>query len=307
MMRPPTSLKARVMSTQVQIENRPIDSLNGLLVAAVQFVLALIVLWFAYGFHVAESNGTAIALLAGGVLIGGLMLSGYYTLEPNQAGVMSLFGNYVGTVSDTGLRWNNPFYSKAALSLRSVSFETDKLKVNDKDGNPIEISAILVWRVEDPASAIYAVDDYEDFVHTQSDSALRDLAMRYAYDAHDDKEKSLRGDVDDVVRDLVAHLKTRVAAAGVGIVEARLNHLAYAPEIAGAMLQRQQASAIVAARSRIVEGAVGMVKMALEQLKAEGVVDLDEERKAQMVANLLVVLCSDRAAQPVVNAGSIHG
>ena len=234
-----------------------------------------------------------------------VMLPGFFTVQPNQGRVLQLFGKYVGTERSTGLRLTNPFYSKTGVSLRVRNFESSKLKVNDLEGNPIEIAAVVVWQVTDTAQAVFQVDDYENFVEIQSEAAIRSLASSYPYDQHDG-EVALRSHADQVARHLAEELQARLNSAGVEILEARITHLAYAPEIAHAMLQRQQASAIIAARTKIVEGAVGMVQMALDQLTAQGVVDLDEERRAQMVSNLLVVLCSERGSQPVINAGSIH-
>ena len=243
------------------------------------------------------------------VLIAALLLfllKGLFAVQPNVARVMQLFGNYAGTVREQGLRWTNPFYSRKAVSLRVRNFESGKLKVNDLDGNPIEIGAIVVWQVVDTAEAVFMVDDYANFVHIQAESALRQMAGSYSYDSHEEKGISLRGDGTKVNAHLRDEIQERLTRAGVEVVEARISHLAYAQEIAQAMLQRQQASAIVAARTRIVEGAVGMVELALEQLSQRGVVDLDNERKAAMVSNLLVVLCGDRSTQPVVNAGSLY-
>ncbi len=233
-------------------------------------------------------------------------LIGFFVVNPNQARVLQLFGKYVGTVRDPGLRWANPFYTKKAISLRVRNFETERSKVNDTDGNPIEIAAVVVWKVIDTAEAVFEVDDYENYVHVQSEAAVRDLATRYPYDTHDDHELSLRGDTATIAEHLKTEIQSRLDTAGVEAIEARITHLAYAPEIASAMLQRQQAGAIIAARQRIVEGAVGMVEMALAKLSSKGIVELDEERKANMVSNLLVVLCGDRSAQPIVNTGTIH-
>jgi regulator of protease activity HflC (stomatin/prohibitin superfamily) len=216
-----------------------------------------------------------------------------------------LFGAYVGTVRTPGLGWANPLYTKHKVSTRIRNFESAKLKVNDIDGNPIEIAAVVVWRVVDTAEAVFEVDDYNNYVHVQSESALRNLATSYAYDGHDDQE-SLRGSTATIAEHLKQEIQERLAKAGVEAMEARISHLAYAPEIAAAMLQRQQAGAIIAARQRIVEGAVGMVEMALDMLSAKKVVELDNERRAQMVSNLLVVLCGERGTQPVVNAGTIY-
>ena len=233
-------------------------------------------------------------------------LFGLFMVNPNEGRVLQLFGDYRGTVKAPGLRWANPFYSKRHISLRVRNFESGKLKVNDADGNPVEIAAVVVWRVVDTAEAYFEVDDYENYVKVQSEAAVRNLATRYPYDAHNEGEVSLRGHTTEVATDLKREIQARLDKAGVNVVEARISHLAYAPEIASAMLRRQQASAIIAARKKIVEGAVGMVEMALEQLAASTQVRLDEERKAAMVSNLLVVLCGDREAQPVVNTGTIY-
>ncbi|MCK9539028.1 SPFH domain-containing protein [Dokdonella sp.] len=243
------------------------------------------------------------------VLLIGLLAflcKGFFQVQPNQGQVMQLFGSYAGTVHVPGLRWTNPFYSRRAISLRVRNFESGKLKVNDRDGNPIEIAAVVVWQVVDTAEAVFCVDDYENFVQIQSESALRQMAQSYPYDAHDDKTPSLRSHADEVNAHLRDQIQSRLGKAGVKVIEARISHLAYAQEIAQAMLQRQQAGAIVAARERIVEGAVSMVEMALGELSKRGVVDLDSERRAAMVSNLLVVLCGERATQPVVNAGTLH-
>jgi regulator of protease activity HflC (stomatin/prohibitin superfamily) len=232
--------------------------------------------------------------------------TGFFQVQPNQGQVLQLFGRYAGTVREAGLRWTNPFYSKRAVSLRVRNFESGKLKVNDADGNPIEIAAVVVWQVVDTAEAVFCVDDYENFVQIQSESALRQMAQSYAYDAHDPKEPSLRSHGDEVNAHLRQEIKQRLGKAGVDVVEARISHLAYAQEIAQAMLQRQQAGAIIAARTRIVEGAVSMVEMALAELGKRGVVELDNERRAAMVSNLLVVLCGERGTQPVVNTGSLY-
>jgi len=245
-----------------------------------------------------------VALLAGIVLL--ICLGGFFTVAPNEGKVLQFFGSYVGTVRDAGPRWTNPFYSKRGVSLRVRNFESSKLKVNDLDGNPIEIAAVVVWQVVDTAEALFQVNDYEDFVHIQSESALRAMATSYPYDSHDTGALSLRSHGKEISDHLRNEIQERLAKAGVDVIEARITHLAFAPEIAQAMLQRQQASAIIAARTRIVEGAVTMVQMALDQLKARGVVDLDEERKAAMVSNLLVVLCGERGTQPIVNTGTLY-
>lgn len=236
----------------------------------------------------------------------GLLWAGLFTLQPNEAAVLLLFGAYKGTARRSGFHWANPLFRKMKISLRTRNFNTDKLKVNDQRGNPTEIAAVVVWRVENTAQASFDVDDYKDYVHIQSESALRHLASRYPYDTTVEDELSLRGSMDEVSHTLQQELQERLAKAGVVIEEARLSHLAYAPEIAGAMLRRQQAEAIVAARLRIVEGAVGMVELALEKLEEKKTVALDDERKAAMVSNLLVVLCGEQAAQPVVNTGTLY-
>ena len=257
----------------------------------------------------AEGSPEKVTLILTGVfliLLGLVMMPGNFTVQPNEAVVLQLFGRYIGTVKEPGLRWSNPFYSKRKVSLRARNFETNHLKVNDHDGNPIEIAAVVVWRVVDSAEATFQVDDYSHYVNVQSEAALRNLATVYSYDAHEPTDISLRGSTDLVAERLKTEVQSRLSVAGVEVTEARITHLAYAPEIAAAMLQRQQAGAIIAARSKIVEGAVSMVEMALEQLGRRSIVNLDEERKAAMVSNLLVVLCSERNTQPVVNAGTLH-
>jgi regulator of protease activity HflC (stomatin/prohibitin superfamily) len=244
-----------------------------------------------------------IVVLAVGGLLGAL---GFFMVAPNEGRVLQLFGAYVGTVRTPGLRWVNPFYSVKRLSLRVRNFESSKLKVNDLDGNPIEIAAVVVWRVVDTAEALFQVDSYENYMHVQTEAALRNLATSYPYDAHDEKQLSLRGGTKEIAEDLKKEVQDRLNQAGIQVIETRISHLAYAPEIAQAMLRRQQASAIISARQKIVEGAVGMVEMALTRLSREKIVDLDEERKAAMVSNLLVVLCSDHATQPVVNTGTLY-
>ncbi len=254
------------------------------------------------------ADGSGLLVLTGIVLVTlGIFLScGLYMVQPNQAAVLSLFGQYVGTVKDNGLRWNNPFFTKRKVSQRVRNFESGKLKVNELDGSPIEIAAVIVWQVVDASEAVYNVDDYESFVHIQSESALRAMATSYPYDQHTEGQLALRSHAAEISQHLKDELAERLADAGVQVLDARISHLAYAPEIAQAMLQRQQASAVIAARTQIVAGAVGMVEMALLELQKNAVVELDEERKAQMVGNLLTVLCSDRGTQPVVNAGSLY-
>jgi len=247
------------------------------------------------------------AVLAGIALATGVFLMfGLFMVHPNQGKVLQLFGQYQGTAKLQGLRWANPLLMKKAVSLRVRNFESSRLKVNDNDGNPIEIAAVVVWKVVETAEALFEVDDYENYVHVQTESALRNLATSYPYDAHDENMISLRGHTGSVAEHLKREIHERLSKAGVEVIEARISHLAYAPEIAAAMLQRQQAGAIIAARQRIVEGAVGMVEMALSMLSAKSIVTLDEERKASMVSNLLVVLCGERGAQPIINTGTIY-
>ena len=238
--------------------------------------------------------------------LGILILKGNFVIGPNEARVLTFFGRYTGTVREAGLRWANPFATKRAISLRTRNFETAKIKVNDIEGNPIEIGAVIVWRVVDTAQAMFDVESFTTFVQIQAETALRNLAMHHPYDGHDDTLISLRGHSDQVAELLRKEVNDKISQAGVEVVDARIAHLAYSPEIAQAMLQRQQAGAIIAARTRIVEGAVSMVEMALDQLAKRGIVELDAERKAAMVSNLLVVLCGERSTQPVVNAGTLY-
>jgi len=249
-------------------------------------------------------------LLALGVvfllLVEAVLLRGFFIVAPNEAQVLQFFGAYSGSAKVAGLRWANPFYTRKKISLRVRNFESSQLKVNDRDGNPVEIAAVVVWRVVETAEATFEVDDYQNYVRVQSEAALRNAATNYPYDSHEDHVVSLRGSTSAVAEHLKKEVQQRLEEAGVEVLEARFSHMAYAQEIAAAMLQRQQAGAIIAARKLIVEGAVGMVEMALEQLSHKGIVQLDEERKAAMVSNLLVVLCGDRAAQPIVNTGTIH-
>jgi regulator of protease activity HflC (stomatin/prohibitin superfamily) len=240
------------------------------------------------------------------VVAGVIILRGNFVVGPNEARVLTFFGKYAGTVRTEGLRWANPFTIKRELSLRARNFESAKIKVNDIDGNPIEIGAVIVWRIIDTAQAAFDVENVTNFVQVQSEAAVRNLAMHHPYDSHDDNAMSLRGQSEAVAAQLVKEVNARIRPSGVEVMDARIAHLAYAPEIAQAMLQRQQAGAIIAARTRIVEGAVSMVEMALEQLAKRGIVELDAERKAAMVSNLLVVLCGERNAQPVINAGTLY-
>jgi len=264
----------------------------------------LIILLFVY----AASNDLPLLLIPIGLFIIAniLIYAGFFTIEPNEAMVLLLFGKYIGTEKSTGFKWCNPFYSKKKISLRARNFDGQKLKVNDKKGNPIEISAVVVWRVKDTAQAMFDVENYVQYVQVQAESALRHMATSFAYDDTEGEKVTLRSSQEEVSEALKKEIHERVLAAGVFVDEAKINHLAYAPEIAHAMLQRQQAEAIIAARAKIVEGAVSMVEMALDKLKDHNIVDLDEDKKATMVSNLLVVLCSDKSTQPIVNTGSIY-
>ncbi len=287
------------------MKEKSIGSLTGIPAA-----LGLIVLTLFFGARfvmAAEAENPVMALTFVGLLMGcALCAKGFFMVEPNQAAVLSLFGKYVGTVKEQGLRFSNPFYRARKVSLRVRNFESGKLKVNELEGSPIEIAAVVVWRVHDSAEAVYNVDDYESFVHIQAEAALRGMATSYPYDQGEENQVALRSHAMEISHDLAAQLSERLTQAGIEVMDARISHLAYSPEIAGAMLQRQQAGAIIAARERLVEGAVGMVEMALNRLRDKQIVALDDERRAQMVSNLLVVLCSDKATQPVVNTGSLY-
>ena len=281
---------------------------NGLPGIPVLLVLVVIDLALIGGLIVAvrSRDPLMVATFAIGAAFVTFLLFGVFMVNPNQGKVLQLFGEYRGTAKIDGLRWANPLLMKKSVSLRVRNFESSRLKVNDSDGNPIEIAAVVVWKVVDTAEAVFEVDDFENYVHVQTEAALRNLATSYPYDAHDDHLVSLRGHTNAVADHLKREIQDRLAKAGVDVIEARISHLAYAPEIAAAMLQRQQAGAIIAARQRIVEGAVGMVEMALSMLSQKDIVDLDDERKAAMVSNLLVVLCGERGAQPIVNTGTIY-
>jgi len=279
-------------------------SANGYLAIVVLLVLTLLAFRSVSHNTVPFNLGEVGSILF--LIITLIMWAGFFMVQPNQAKVMTLFGAYVGSVKTAGLRWTIPFFLRRTLSLRIRNFESGKLKVNDNQGNPIEIATIVVWSVTDTAEAMFEVDDYESFVSIQSESALRNLASSYPYDPQEDDQMALRSHPQTISDNLKQEIQDRLEKAGVTVHEARISHLAYAPEIASAMLQRQQASAIVAARTRIVDGAVSMVEMALDRLQEKDVVELDEERKANMVSNLLVVLCGDKHTQPVINAGSIY-
>ena len=278
---------------------------SAVLVFVVLLALSALLPYFFY-LAVEASSVTAVVVLSIAMVAVIIAWTGFFVVNPNEARVLQLFGKYVGTVRKPGLCYANPFYTKTRVSTRVRNFETSKLKVNDKDSNPIEIAAVVVWRVVDTAEALFEVDDYNQYVQVQSEAALRGLATNYPYDAHEEGQLSLSANAAEISEKLKSEIQERLNKAGVEVIEARISHLAYAPEIAGAMLQRQQASAIIAARQKIVEGAVSMVEMALHDLAKREVVELDEERKAQMVSNLLVVLCADRNPQPIVNAGTIY-
>jgi regulator of protease activity HflC (stomatin/prohibitin superfamily) len=279
-------------------------------VAGLPMLLVLLLALAAAVYGIVEGVRTAdVVLIVGssvGLVVVTFLLAGLFVVNPNEGRVLQLFGDYVGTVRTPGLRWANPFYTKKRISLRVRNFESSRLKVNDLEGNPIEIAAVVVWQVVDTAEAVFQVDDYNNYVKVQSEAALRNLATGYLYDAHDEKHMSLRGNTAEVAEHLKKEIQDRLARAGVDVIESRISHLAYAAEIAASMLQRQQAGAIIAARQRIVEGAVGMVEMALQMLSHREIVALDDERKAAMVSNLLVVLCGERAAQPILNTGTIY-
>ena len=289
-------------------QERVASSANGF----VYVIVGVIAVVAAIGLLVTRPAPATVGVLLLGLLLGVWCLTGLYMLQPNQAALMTLFGSYRGTDRSEGLRWANPFYVKKKVSVRARNFNSEKLKVNDMRGNPIEIAAAIVWRVEDTAQATFDVDNFETYVLTQAESAVRHLALSYAYDNLDEpaagaaREITLRSGTDEVAAALRRELQARFALAGIVVVDAKLTHLAYAPEIAGTMLRRQQAEAIIAARSKIVYGAVGMVEMALNGLAERGLLQLDDERKAAMVSNLLVVLCSDHDATPVVNAGTLY-
>ena len=287
------------------IRERAYNGMPGLPVLFVIILAELAAIWMLI-MNIRSESVPEIIFAALSIALLTFLTAGLFMVNPNEGKVMQLFGEYKGTAKLEGLRWANPFLTKKKVSLRVRNFESSRLKVNDIDGNPIEIAAVVVWKVVETAEAIFEVDDYEHYVKVQSESALRNLATSYAYDAHDDQHVSLRGHTGAVADHLKREIQDRLAKAGVQVLEARISHLAYAPEIAAAMLQRQQAGAIIAARQRIVEGAVGMVEMALDMLSAKSIIQLDEERKAAMVSNLLVVLCGDRNTQPVINTGTIY-
>ena len=286
-----------------------LHSVNGYLAAAIGIAMVLA----GVGSFIAAPGGGLLSFLLRGLLAlgGGIVLAGLYMLQPREAAIMTLFGEYTGTDRAEGLRWANPLYRKRRISLRSRNLVSSTLKVNDKRGNPVEIGVVVVWRVLDTARAVFEVDDFERFVTVQAEAAVRHLAAQYAYDHGDDaassNEVTLRGAGDAVAATLKAELEARFDSAGVEVQDAKLSHLAYAPEIAQVMLRRQQAEAIISARSKIVYGAVSMVEAALKSLSEREIVHLDDERKAAMVSNLLVVLCSDKETQPIINTGTLYG
>lgn len=278
---------------------------SGYLMLVVLAVAQLLLAYAIFQAILAQSPFATIVAVIASVVVA-ILWVGLFMVHPNEAKVLQLFGKYVGTVHDPGLKWANPFYAKTAVSTRVRNFESGKLKVNDSRGSPIEIAAVVVWKVFDTAEALFEVDDYEEFVQIQSESALRNLSTTFPYEPHEGEGTALRSHPAEIAQALRKEIQDRLETAGVTVIEARISHLAYSPEIANAMLRRQQASAIIAARTQLVAGAVGMVEMALDELKKNSVVTLDDERKAAMVSNLLVVLCGEEHAQPVVNAGSLY-
>jgi regulator of protease activity HflC (stomatin/prohibitin superfamily) len=285
-----------------EIERR---AANGIAVLLILLVVTVMLVYFLISSIRAEDAVLIIGYIIALALVAFLYF-GLFVVNPNEGKVLQLFGKYVGTVRDPGLRWANPLLTKKRVSLRVRNFETSKMKVNDNRGNPVEIAAVVVWKVVDTAEAVFEVDDYVNYVHVQSEAATRNLATQYPYDAFEENERSLVGDIAEISERLKHENQDRLEKAGIDIIETRISHLAYSPEIAQAMLRRQQAYAIIAARRKIVEGAVGMVDHALEELSRKEILELDEERKASMVSNLLVVLCSEHETQPVVNTGSLY-
>ena len=285
------------------IQERDVTTLPGMLMVLLLLVFTAASAWWVIVSLLNLMNPIAAILVLAFVLF---LWGGFFIVQPNTAAVLQFFGKFVGVERNSGLRWANPLYTKKQVTLRVRNFESSKLKVNDLEGSPIEIAAVVVWQVHDSAEAVFNVDSYEDFVHVQSEAAVRQMATSYPYDLHEEHKIALRSHSREINEHLKNEIQERLERAGVTVLEARVSHLAYAPEIAQAMLQRQQAAAIIAARTRIVEGAVTIVHMALDRLAEKGVVQLDEERKAAMVSNLLVVLCGERGAQPVVNTGTLY-
>jgi len=281
---------------------RELGGVSGWLAIFAVFAVAAVSVWGLANIDIDAARPLFVLVL----VLDGISLAGLTVVNPNEASVVTLFGVYKGTLKRAGFWWVNPLTTRRKLSLRVRNFESTKLKVNERDGNPIEIAAVVVWRIVETFEAVFNVDDYQNFVHVQSEAAVRNLATTYPYDSHDDAGVSLRLSAGEVAERMRHEIQERLAKAGIEVIEARISHLAYAPEIAGAMLRRQQASAIIAARTKIVEGAVGMVEMALDEISRKNVVALDEERKAAMVSNLLVVLCSEKGVEPVVNTGTLY-
>lgn len=289
------------MKIEKEMKEKVGFSISGYVTASI--FAALLVIFASNVVQVDDANPWVVLCIALTIII---FTPGFFMVQPKQARVLTLFGSYVGTVKATGLRWTIPFFGRRNISLRIRNFESGQLKVNDNHGNPIEIATVVVWAVEDTAQAVFEVDNYESYVSIQSEAALRNMATTYPYDIYEEGDIALRSHTQVISDALTKEVQNRLENAGMKVIEARISHLAYAPEIANAMLQRQQATAIIAAREKIVQGAVGMVDLALEQLSSKGIVDLDEERKAAMVSNLLVVLCGDQNTQPIVNAGSLY-
>lgn len=287
------------------IKEIPKNAANGIAVLLILLVVTVVLIYFLIAAIDGEDAVLGIGYISA-LVVTIFLYFGLFVVNPNEGKVLQLFGSYVGTVKDPGLRWANPFFTKKRVSLRVRNFETSKMKVNDNRGNPVEIAAVVVWKVVDTAEAMFEVDDYVNYVHVQSEAATRNLATQYPYDSFEDDERSLVGDISEISEKLRHENQDRLEKAGIEIIETRISHLAYAQEIAQAMLRRQQAHAIIAARRQIVEGAVGMVEHALEALSSKNILELDEERKAAMVSNLLVVLCSEHETQPVVNTGSLY-
>jgi len=284
------------------VRERALLSIPGVFPAIVILVI-FILIGLAFTRKPTPGEGVGLVTIA---VLNGLAAKGLFIVNPNEGKVAQFFGRYIGTDREAGLRWSNPLYTRKAISLRVRNFESSKLKVNDQEGNPIEIGAVVVWRVVDTAEAAFEVDDYQHYVHIQSEAALRNLATHHPYDGTGEGQLSLRANTTEIAQQLQKEVQDRLTKAGVEVIEARISHLAYAPEVAATMLRRQQAGAVVAARTRIVQGAVGMVNMALELLASQKIVELDEDRKAAMVSNLLVVLCDEHEARPVINTGTIY-
>jgi ribosomal protein L18 len=300
-----------MMNTEMRFTENEFSSFNGYVMGAIGLTLLAAGIYTLTGLGAATPALLTVALMIAKFVIGVFLLAGLYTLQPNEGALITLFGNYRGTDRASGLRWCLPFYARRKISLRSRNLNSDKLKVNDKNGNPIEIGAAIVWRVRDTAAAVFEIDDYELYVRVQSEAAIRHLASAYNYDNGGDETTgataiTLRGGADIVAKALMRELQERFDKAGIDVEEAKLTHLAYAPEIASAMLRRQQAEAVIDARSKIVHGAVTMVEMALKGLSDKNLVTLDNERKAAMVSNLLVVLCAESNVQPIVNTGTLY-